>query len=708
MFEKIESITTEEAFFKDYLDLVLSTTPPPLPPKEQKIGVCEARWFHCEDDIAFIETTGGTADDRSLAESIVRDQLAARGIKQAKYSFDRPFYVSTSIDLRRVSTTRTLYHGTLFDHKPSIQALGLVPGVGGFVDEAYGDLDGYFDGPDAEEAREQFREENLQPLTFMTDKRQIDKATTAMRHNISKKLGIGFHDVTENHIRNHGMIVKQPGEMGYSDDPTSDNHLQLPYRPDDGHEGEPWEEKPSFTGWEDEHPYTAEPGDYYTDSTLGSKGLQYLHGPALLRFLKQQGQLPSGRQPHGAYLEKTATWDDVAAKAKRLIQSGNVTLLRNGAENIVASVVGDHGTYQVEISRDDPESRSITQWTCECPWDQYAYQRTRKWKQYEGRPCAHCLATYWKSLSTPVDEEFSPGGGAGQDAQGQQSLFGLPTPNGPPPGGPGAVSPPGIPQGDQLAIPGFDPSGASGSPGAPSIGIPPAPPPAILPGFPGAPPPMPVPVSVPGAKPMSPSNPVQTPGTFSSWKFAKYPSLYHGTNADVSRGLTPHNAPGGMSDDESNPEAIYLTDDPGYAAGFGRVYVVDTNGLDVDLVDARDGGYDYLCLDAIGPERIKSRTAAKGDTFENGDMIRLDKEEYGLAEGRSEEHGAGQYVMIPKNSIGEALGTDRTTGWTHCLFTGPMKNNGPMEPWGVSAWIDGSNLTAMPNVRKPGPAVKRR
>lgn len=66
-------------------------------------------------------------------------------------------------------------------------------------------------------------------------------------------------------------------------------------------------------------------------------------------------------------LRKTANWDDIAAKAKRLIQSGNVQLLRNGYNNIVAQVQGDHGTYQSEIGRDDPNSRSITTWQCFLP-----------------------------------------------------------------------------------------------------------------------------------------------------------------------------------------------------------------------------------------------------------------------------------------------------------------------------------------------------
>lgn len=225
---------------------------------------------------------------------------------------------------------------------------------------------------------------------------------------------------------------------------------------------------------------------------------------------------------HGA-LTKEASWDDIMAKAKRLIQSQQVHLLRNGANVIVGHVKGDHGEYQTEISRDDPDSRAITQWTCECPWDQYAFQRTRQWKKYEARPCAHVLATWWKSQATPLDDEVKPGG------PGQMSMPGM-EPNelqpgapgqwfnpqmqtGPPirPLKPGPMLPPAEPgsMGTQLPIPGADQT--------------PPPPPDVMPPFPmdQIQEPVPPTVSVPGAKPPTPANPVQYPGgTFSSWRFA--------------------------------------------------------------------------------------------------------------------------------------------------------------------------------------------
>jgi hypothetical protein len=210
---------------------------------------------------------------------------------------------------------------------------------------------------------------------------------------------------------------------------------------------------------------------------------------------------------------KTADWNDIMEKAKRLINSGNVTILRNGMNNIVAHVIGDHGEYQSEIGRDDPNSRAITTWQCECPWDQYAWQRTRKWKKYEGRPCAHVLATFWQAQSTPLDP----------DAFGEEV----------PPGqaGPAPQTPADIPAAPQHQL--QFPITGEGDP----MQMPPSPEPApaplsVLPPFPGeqmqlVPPGQlpvgqkPVPgtsVSEPGARQPTPFNPLQNPSTYSKVK----------------------------------------------------------------------------------------------------------------------------------------------------------------------------------------------
>jgi hypothetical protein len=88
-----------------------------------------------------------------------------------------------------------------------------------------------------------------------------------------------------------------------------------------------------------------------------------------------------------ASFQLQSSWDDVAAKAKRLIQSGQVTVLRNSPTHVMGHVVGDHGEYNNEIARTDPNSNVIEEWNCECPWNQYAFDRTRKWKYLEGRVC---------------------------------------------------------------------------------------------------------------------------------------------------------------------------------------------------------------------------------------------------------------------------------------------------------------------------------
>ena len=259
-----------------------------------------------------------------------------------------------------------------------------------------------------------------------------------------------------------------------------------------------------------------------------------------------------------AAMQHEGAWTDVAAKAKRLVQSGQVTVLRNAPTHVMAHVIGDHGEYDCEISRHDPASSVIEQWNCECPWAQYAFDRTRKWKHLEGRVCSHVLAAYWKARSTPLDtEEVAPGQGA---APGQRG----PTPDQLKLWQEGEKEPPrdvtrwqpGEPPPEEAAEPTEAPQPLPTQPAQPPIPPPPPPaaPPAPVPGTtplvtgpqpqtPVVPPPSPVSqpapqlqqlqlfditrpigqqpypqapaVSVPGKTPPTPGNPVQFPGTFS-------------------------------------------------------------------------------------------------------------------------------------------------------------------------------------------------
>lgn len=362
--------------------------------------------------------------------------------------------------------------------------------------------------------------------------------------------------------------------------------------------------------------FETEPGIAFIHTADGSPDDRVLAEVLVREQLRQYG-IKQAQYTFEPGLTKEAAWTDIEQKAKRLIQSGNVTLLRNGRENVVGHVIGDHGEYQTEISREDPNSMAITQWQCECPWDQFAFQRTRQWKKYEGRPCAHVLATWWVSKTTKLDEEMP-------EAQGQGQLF----PAGPSVGVPRAAPrvPQPVPQGQQLSIPGVEPGTAVGTPPGAS-GAPPAP--QVLPQFPGTQEQVVNPASVPGLRQPTPTNPIQYPGgTFSSvpgdWQF------------------------------EQNWEFV----------------------------------------------------SAAGDTFQNSDMVRINVATMGIAEGKSKDHGAGQYREIKKNSIGEVLGQDPTTGWVDVIF--PLHKSGPMEPYHVRAWLDPSDLTPMPGVKKPGPFIKRR
>ena len=129
---------------------------------------------------------------------------------------------------------------------------------------------------------------------------------------------------------------------------------------------------------------------------------------------------------------KTSSWQDIQDKAQRirtdagsLANGRRILMQRNGNDIVVATVEGDTDTYQSEFSLDDPTSGAITTWQCECAWDQFAWQRTRKWKPLEGRPCAHVLAAYWESVTAPKDEEFDPSSGAAIGPGGQMG-FGAP------------------------------------------------------------------------------------------------------------------------------------------------------------------------------------------------------------------------------------------------------------------------------------------
>ncbi len=96
-------------------------------------------------------------------------------------------------------------------------------------------------------------------------------------------------------------------------------------------------------------------------------------------------------------------------------------------------------------------------------------------------------------------------------------------------------------------------------------------------------------------------------------------------------------------------------------------------------------------------------------TYQNGDRVELLNDDKGTYVGRSEQHGAGQEAPIPQGQIGEVLGTHPSTGMVNVLYmnTPEVNTNGPLEPFGVSAWHFPSFLKLRNDIRAPGFNVPR-
>jgi hypothetical protein len=145
-------------------------------------------------------------------------------------------------------------------------------------------------------------------------------------------------------------------------------------------------------------------------------------------------------------IQKLADYEDVKRKAKMFKDEGRVFLDVNTPTTIIGTVDGLNDVYDVEISRQDPQSNAVTGWHCTCPWGStFAWDRTRQWKRLEGRFCAHTLACFWTSQATPLDPE--------PETEGEQLMLNVP--RGPAqslPRGP-AENIPTEPQGEQLSFP---------------------------------------------------------------------------------------------------------------------------------------------------------------------------------------------------------------------------------------------------------------
>jgi len=161
------------------------------------------------------------------------------------------------------NTGRTLYHGTIIDNRPSIEEFGLIPVLGDFVKDSYGC---------------EYDDETLEGVVFAADKEGITAAVGAMAAHIGKKLGKWLTDVTEEDMRQHGMlvIIKDVDEPGQWDDPG-----------ESWTKAKPWEKM----GMHDTYPSSVEPGDWFLTGEIGSTIDAILTGRKMMRFLRRMGGL---------------------------------------------------------------------------------------------------------------------------------------------------------------------------------------------------------------------------------------------------------------------------------------------------------------------------------------------------------------------------------------------------------------------------------
>ena len=98
--------------------------------------------------------------------------------------------------------------------------------------------------------------------------------------------------------------------------------------------------------------------------------------------------------------------------------------------------------------------------------------------------------------------------------------------------------------------------------------------------------------------------------------------------------------------------------------------------------------------------------------FVNGNIVQILGTDMGVAEGRDPTNPlTGQYMDIRSNTrgIGEVMGIDNLPGIgqvVEVIF--PLDKTGELEPYHIRAWLNPNQLKLRPDIRRPGPMLKRR
>jgi hypothetical protein len=98
--------------------------------------------------------------------------------------------------------------------------------------------------------------------------------------------------------------------------------------------------------------------------------------------------------------------------------------------------------------------------------------------------------------------------------------------------------------------------------------------------------------------------------------------------------------------------------------------------------------------------------------FQNGNMVQIVGTDMGVAEGPDTTNPMhGQYLDIKSNTrgLGEVMGMDELPGVgqvVEVIF--PLDKTGELQPYHIRAWLRPDQLQLRPDLRRPGPMIKRR
>ena len=93
-------------------------------------------------------------------------------------------------------------------------------------------------------------------------------------------------------------------------------------------------------------------------------------------------------------MKKFSDYRAVRDKAAEIYRNGGVDPIKISPDFSEANVHSVSGQTYYNILRFENSggSAKITDWTCECPWGKWNYDRAPEYKYLEHRKCAHSLA----------------------------------------------------------------------------------------------------------------------------------------------------------------------------------------------------------------------------------------------------------------------------------------------------------------------------